>query len=242
MVIGEDFKPPAEADLPTDIRAILAGSLPAWQLGETSDGRHLRAAARQYALAQNDARFLDAVDLFIREEQRHGAALGDWLDRVGIPRKSRDLGDTLFRWCRYAIPNYAMWAAVVVMVEAMAEIYYAAVRRITPCLRLQSECDRILRDEVRHIQFQCEHLATARRGLWRGFRPVVRGFELAFYLVVCAAVFVAHGRVLVRAGLPPTKFLALALGKFRFLQGLMNPDRYDFSVPGAGVRPRARVV
>jgi len=222
-------RPPATMNLPADLAATVAASLPAWQLGETSDGRHLRAAAKQYADAHDDPAFLSAVDLFIREEQRHGSALGDWLDRVGIPRKKWDLGDTLFRLCRYAFPVYAIWASVVVMVESMAEIYYAAVRRLVSCPRLRTECDRILRDEVRHIQFQCEHLASTRRTLPPWARGILIAAEAGFYLVVCTAVWLAHGRLLRMAGLPFAAFARAALRKFLFMQRLMNPARYDFN-------------
>lgn len=54
----------------------IAESLRAWQLGETSDGRHLLRAAENYAAEVGDPEFLDAVRLFILEEQRHGAELG----------------------------------------------------------------------------------------------------------------------------------------------------------------------
>jgi hypothetical protein len=221
-------RPRHNDEVPPRILDIVAGSLPAWQLGETSDGRHLRAAARQYALRHDDAAFLSAVELFIREEQRHGAALGAWLDLAGIPRKSRDMGDSLFRLCRYAIPNYAVWASVVVMVESMAEIYYTAVRRLVPCPRLTAECTRILRDEVQHIRFQCEHLASTRRRLPRIFRTALRAAEGAFYAVVCTAVWIAHGRLLRASGMPLVKFAREAARKFQFMQRLMRPERYDF--------------
>jgi len=221
-------RPPAAPDLPQKLRAVIAGSLPAWQLGETSDGRHLRAAARQYAEAQNDPAFLSAVELFIREEQRHGVALGEWLDLVGIPRKHRDLGDSLFRFCRYAIPNYAVWASVVVMVESMAEIYYSALRRLSPCPRLRSECERILCDEVRHIQFQCEHLAASRRRLPEFLRAGISLVESVFYGVVCTAVWMAHGPLLRCSGLSVWDFTKAARMKFHVTQRLMNPARYDF--------------
>ncbi len=224
-------EPPPAAPVPSDIRAVLAGSLPAWQLGETSDGRHLRAAAAQYAMAHDDPAFLSAVELFIREEQRHGASLGEWLDLAGIPRKKRDLGDSLFRFCRYAFPNYAVWASVVVMVESMAEIYYDAVRRLAPCPRLQFECRRILRDEVRHIRFQCEHLAFARRRLPRPILAVLRAAEGAFYTVVCTAVWIAHGRLLRRAGINAQRFSVLAAAKFRAVGRLADPARYRFPSP-----------
>ncbi len=227
-VLSDDFKPPASASLPFAIRAAVASSLPAWQLGETSDGHHLRAAARHFSVKENDPLFPEAIDAFIREEQRHGAALGAWLDTAGIPRVTHDTGDSMFRLCRYAIPHYVAWATVVVMVESLAEIYYAAVRRGVPCPRLQSECDRILFDEVRHIQFQCEHLAVTRRHLPRWLRSLVGAGESAFYLLVCTAVWLAHGRLLRVAGMTRRKFFTLARAKFRFAQNLMNPDRYSF--------------
>jgi hypothetical protein len=231
-------KPEAIEHLPKDIRKTIGASLPAWQLGETSEGRHLRAAARQYALAQGDMDFLEAVDLFIKEEQRHGAALGDWLDRVGIPRKQRDVGDSLFRFCRYAIPNYAVWASVVVMVE----LYYASVKRLTPCPRLQVECRRILRDEVKHIQFQCEHLAATRRHLSRGWLWGLLLLETSFYTVVCTAVWIAHGRLFLYSGMSRWAFIRAAAAKFRWMRVLMDPRRYDFGATshcGGFMRPGA---
>lgn len=225
--------PDPVATLPPRVHRLLAGSLPAWQLGETSDGRHLLAAARQYATRHGDPLFLSAVTLFIREEQRHGAALGAWLDAVGIPRRRRDWGDSLFRMCRYAIPNYAAWASVVVMVESMAEIYYAAVRRLAPCPRLRAECTRILRDEVAHLRFQCEHLAFTRRSLPRPARRVLRFGEAVFFAVVAGAVWIAHGRLLAAGGVPAGRFAVLAARKFGAIQARMDPARYDFAAPPA---------
>src|SRR5918912_155283 len=62
-------------DVTPDELAAIARSLQAWQLGETSDGRHLRAAAARFAERVGDPDYLRAVELFIREEQRHGAML-----------------------------------------------------------------------------------------------------------------------------------------------------------------------
>src|SRR5436309_840430 len=53
-------------------RDAVGRSLQAWQLGETSDGRHLRAAAARHAARTADPEFPALVDLFIQEEQRHG--------------------------------------------------------------------------------------------------------------------------------------------------------------------------
>src|SRR5579862_8651907 len=82
--------------------AEIAASLRGWQLGETSDGAHLLAAARNYAAKVTDPDFVEAVRLFIKEEQRHGGNLGRFLDLAGVRRARSDWGDTLFRFVRYS--------------------------------------------------------------------------------------------------------------------------------------------
>jgi hypothetical protein len=221
-------KPPVASDMPAAVRRAIAKSLPAWQLGETSDGRRLRAYARQFAEANDDPYFLVAVELFICEEQRHGSILGEWLDLAGIPRKRRDPGDTIFRFCRHALGNYTVAAQVLLMVELLAEIYYAALGRLAACPRLRMECEGILRDEVRHIQFQCEHLAFARRRTPVWLRAILHGGETIFFTALCAAVWIAHGQLLRCAGMSLPQFAQAAAKKLRTMRRLSNPERYAF--------------
>ena len=72
-------------------------SLKAWQLGETSDGKHLLAAATGYSSKIKDADYVSAIRLFIKEEQKHGNNLGKYIDAIGEQRLKKDWGDTLFR-------------------------------------------------------------------------------------------------------------------------------------------------
>src|SRR4051794_20092422 len=143
---------------PGELRAI-ARSLQAWQLGETSEGRHLRAAAARYAEAEGDPDFPAVADLFIGEEQRHGELLGQFLDRAGVGRRSRDWGDGLFRAARYCLTSMETWVTPVVMAEVLAMIYYNAIRRATGAPALRAICAQLLADEVPHVRFQCERLA-----------------------------------------------------------------------------------
>lgn len=64
-------------------------SLKAWQLGETSDGKHLLAAATKYAARINDPDYPKAVKLFIKEEQKHGNNLGKYIDLLGEQRMKK---------------------------------------------------------------------------------------------------------------------------------------------------------
>lgn len=223
-------KPAAKADMPAVIRETLAASLPVWQLGETSDGRRLGAAGRKFAEESDDAAFASVVEMFIREEQRHGAALGSWLDAVEIPRRKRAVGDSVFRFCRQALESFTIASSVIVMVESIALIYYAAVRRLTLCPLLKAECEQILHDEEKHIQFHCEHLALTRRRLPRALRALLSALEFAFYSGLACAVWAGHGHLFKAGGISRRRFAALCLEKFQHTRRLINPLRYEFGV------------
>lgn len=165
----------------------IASSLRAWQLGETSDGEHLLAAARAYAVKAQDPDFVEVIRLFIAEEQRHGDLLGRFLDLAGVERAGSDWGDTLFRAMRYAFPSMEVWATPVVMVETHALIYYNAIRRATKSPVLRAICEQILADEIPHIQFQCERLAI----LQRRRSPWLRWLTMALHHVLFAGITIA---------------------------------------------------
>jgi 4-hydroxy-3-methylbut-2-enyl diphosphate reductase len=210
-------------------REILTRSLTAWQLGETSEGSHLLKAAESYAMKTDDSEFVDAVRLFIREEQRHGEWLGQFLDRVGIDRIRNDLGDTAFRIIRYCLPNFETWATPVVMVETLAVIYYDAIRRQSTSPALREICAQILSDEIPHIRFQCEHLATVFHGRagWR--RWLTRFGHTILFAGIALAVWIGHRRAFARAGYSFRGYWQAAWRKMRRGWGLMQPERYQWS-------------
>lgn len=206
--------------------ACIAGSLRGWQLGETSDGSHLLRAARNYAEKLGDPTFVDAVRLFIAEEQRHGESLGRFLDLAGVPRATWDWGDAVFRAFRYLLPRMEVWATVVVMVETHAMIYYAAVRRATGSPLLRRLCEQILRDEVPHIRFQCERLAVLRRGRSCGLRAITAFVERVLFAGTTLAVWVGHRRALRAGGLTFRCFWRSAWKKMRYAWRMADPRAY----------------
>jgi hypothetical protein len=70
------------ADLPADEAPIVVWSLQEFQIGESSDGAHLRAAAA-WAARHDDEELAGAMALFIAEEQRHAAELTRFLTLNG---------------------------------------------------------------------------------------------------------------------------------------------------------------
>jgi hypothetical protein len=219
----------AGADATPEELARVVDSLRAWQLGETSDGRHLLAAAANYAAKLNDPAFVDAIRLFIAEEQRHGEHLGCFLDLAGVTRRSWDWGDAAFRLFRYLLPRVEVWATVVVMVETHAMLYYAAIRRATGSALLRRICQQILRDEVPHIRFQCERLAI----LLRSRPPMLRAITMCVHRVLFAgitcAVWVGHRRALRAGGFTFRRFWRTSWAKMGAAWRTMDPRSYRWS-------------
>ena len=179
--------------------AEIMDSLRAWQLGETSDGTRLLRAAERYAAQTYDPAYVEAVKLFISEEQRHGETLGQYVDLAGFARKRRDWGDSVFRLFRHLRLRMEVWTTVVIMVEVHAMLYYAALRRATGSTVLRRICHQILRDEVPHLRFQCERLAILHRTRGRVLRALTMGVQRVLFFGVTLAVWLGHRRAL-RAG------------------------------------------
>lgn len=214
------------AEITAGEKLAIGKSLAAWQLGETSDGHHLLAAARRYAKQQDDPFFLEAVRLFIKEEQRHGAELGRFLDLAGIPRLGRNWGDSLFRAFRYAIPSMEIWVTLVIMVETLALIYYRAVRDATGSKVLRRVCDQILRDEVHHIRFQYERLAILHRGRSSILLRATLRLHRVLFGSIALAVWAGHYRALAAGGFDFRTYWRSAWMRMQFAWRRMDPARY----------------
>ena len=101
---------------------------------------------------------MDAMRLFIKEEQKHGNNLGRYLDIINEPRIKKNWGDTLFRKVRHLNTSMQWWTIAVLTVESAAQIFYQCLNDASNCKLLQQICCDILIDEAPHIQFQQQRL------------------------------------------------------------------------------------
>lgn len=178
----------------------ILSSLQAWQLGETSDGRHLLKATARYAKKTGDPGCMEAMELFIKEEQKHGSNLGRYLDLLGAPRIKKDWGDTLFRKIRYFQTSMELWTLAVITVESTAQLFYQSLSDATGCPLLREICTDILLDEEVHILFQVERLRTIFRHKRNFTRvPAYYGYRFFFYCT-SVVVWLAHRRVFTAGG------------------------------------------
>jgi hypothetical protein len=188
---GVDFTP--------EERAAIASSVQEFQLGESSEGRHLVGRARAYAERSGDGEYLAALRLFIAEEHRHARDLGRVLALAGIPLVGSTWPDTVFRRLRRGA-GLELSICVLVTAEIIAKVYYAALREATGSSVLRRLCDQILRDEVQHVRFQAERVALLRHrrprlGVWFS-----RQAHRALMAGTCLVVWHKHGRALRKGG------------------------------------------
>jgi hypothetical protein len=179
-------------------RSAIARSIAGFQLGESSEGRHLLKSARAYASRTGDLDYVDAIQRFIAEEQGHARALGRFMDLAGIPRIKHAWSDWAFRRMRRGA-GLELSIMVLITAELIATIYYAALREATASALLRSLCDKILDDEAYHVRFQSQRIALLRQNRPRWRVAYSEEFQRVLMRGTCLVVWKGHRSVL-RAG------------------------------------------
>jgi len=187
-------------NLSLEERENILKSLQAWQLGETSDGASLIKAATKYALKLNDENYVEAIKLFIKEEQKHGNNLGKYLDLIGEKRIKKNWGDSLFRKFRGLYTDMEFWTIAVITVEGSAQIFYQCLKDATNCKLLKQICTDILIDEAPHISFQIERLHTIFNQKSRLMKYLTYKYYYVFYFSTSLVVWHAHKKLFKAGG------------------------------------------
>ncbi len=216
-----------------ELRTVLK-SLQAWQLGETSDGKNLLRASGRYAEKIGDAFYVKAVELFIKEEQKHGNNLGRYLDLLGQPRIKKDWGDTLFRKVRYFNTSMELWTLAVITVEISAQLFYQSLKDATGCMLLKQICTDILIDEAPHIRFQMERLAIIYENKSRLGKTLALACYKFFFFSTSLLVWVGHRKVFKAGGNTALKFYKKMNLKFTKTIGKLIIDTRDTHAPRMG--------
>ena len=188
-------------ELTPDEVAAISKSLQEFQVGESSEGRHLFRYAQAYAAASGDHEYVNAIRLFIAEEQRHARDLATFLQLNGIPLVRTTFADSVFRRLRKVFAGLEISIAVLITAEIIAQVYYDVLRAATGSKILRRLCDQILQDELRHVQFQSEQLQIlrAKHGAFRGL--VTKSLQRFLFFGTVLVVWVSHRQVIRRAGM-----------------------------------------
>jgi hypothetical protein len=224
------------AELTDAERDAVAASIQDFQLGESSEGRNLLRRAAQYAERADDPEYVEAMQLFIGEEQRHARVLGRFLHLAGIEPLKRSRLDTAFRLLR-RLAGLVLSITVLLTAETVGKVYYRALRRATGSTLLRRLCDQLLRDEVRHVRFHAERLALVRRDRARWRVWLAHGCHRLLFGGTCLLVWGKHRRALRAGGLGFASFWRECWQEMRGVLRIMDPRGYRW----AGERARYEV-
>lgn len=128
-------------------------SIQQFQIGESSEGKFLMGSAKRYLSKENDKFYLQALILFIQEEQRHAKQLSLFMEKEHIPTIKKHWIDQVFRKLR-RFANLEQSITVLLTAEIIATVYYDAIRHVTKSKILIDICQQILSDEAKHVEFQ----------------------------------------------------------------------------------------
>lgn len=181
-------------------QADVARSIQIFQLGESGEGRHFLRCAEREAEHSGDWMYLRALRMFLHEEHRHAAYLGEVLHASQVPTLQKNWTDGIFRWLRHRA-GLELTIIVLLTAELIAQVYYQALRDATTNRRLRQICRIILRDEQAHVQFQAERLALLRENQSRLRRCLARCFEYSLFLPTITVVWFTHRPVFRAAGM-----------------------------------------
>lgn len=209
----------------------IQSSIQQFQLGEGARGSRLLKRGQEYANSAADPDFVRALELFVKEEQRHSAYLLRFMQREGIPVSSKHWVDTVFRRLR-VLGGLELALRVLVSAEIIAIPYYRALGAATQSPLLQAICATILQDEATHLRFQASMLSrlSATRPLIAD--RIVSAIHRSFLFITCQVVWYEHRRVFRAAGYARSGFVAETLWEF---------DRLDAAVGCGPLRARIPV-
>ncbi len=187
--------------------AKLARSLSHFQLGESGDGSFLLAEGRRSH--PDDPDYLEALGLFVAEEQEHARLLEHLVGRYGGTLVTRHWSHACFRLIRRAL-GVRFAIQTLLIAELVGTAYYRLLHLHTGDDVLGEVCGLMLGDEVRHLEFHADRFAAwqarwpaRRRKLW------VIQFRLFFVATVVAAWF-DHREALLAVGSNRREFLRQA--------------------------------
>ena len=190
----------------------LVDSLATFQLGESGGGTRLKSFVAQSWEGSPD--YKEAVDLFVAEEQYHAEILAKAVIYLNGELKSKHWMNSIFRKFRTLI-GLEFNLQILLTAELIAEAYYGILAKHVPDPVIKSMCQKVLRDEVKHIAFHEEFFRLNQRR-WLPISSTIWSLQFqAVFMCVERAVWLDHGKCLTSFGITKRDFRAKAQGVCR---------------------------
>ncbi len=204
----------APSPLSREQRAAFIRSFQRFELGESGDGAQLLAKAS----AAGDATYAAALELLVREEQRHSELFRRGLNHLGAPTLRSHWSDAAFTSLRRAF-GLRTELGLFLIAETVAMGYFLALADRAPDPVLRAVGHRIASDERDHIRFQIDRLRLGFHGTPRSLRAAVRLCWTVIAAGAATVVVLDHGAALRACGVSPGEYWGRAMRQFRVTSG-----------------------
>ncbi|MBT8101159.1 MAG: hypothetical protein KJO82_15495 [Gammaproteobacteria bacterium] len=143
----------------------VARSLAIFQLGESGGGTVVEQA-RKSRLPGVDAHYAEAMDLFVREENRHANVLALCVRLLGGELIRKNWTARLFVFTR-RLMGLRLKVIVLLAAEVVGICYYHLLATRIPPGSVQDWLNELVADEKSHLYFHCRFLQSQTPGRWR---------------------------------------------------------------------------
>ncbi len=193
-------------ELTEEEKQALTSSVQDFQAGESSEGRHLIQYAKTHAAQTGDHEYVEAIRVFIAEEQRHARDLAHFMQINAMPLVKTTFTDRVFRQLRQLFNGLEISISVLITAEIISKVYYAALKDSTHSQVLLTLCKQIMQDEIQHVEFQAERLGLLRTGRKWLSLALTNGLQRFLFLGTCLVVWPFHKKVFKRSGYSFAKY------------------------------------
>ncbi len=183
------------------LRQVFVRSLQKFQIGESGEGRHLR----KLSAATGNMEYAAAMELFIREEQRHAALMAGILKGLNAPLLASDWTDNCFMFMRH-MSGLHTELLVVLMPEMIARVYFDVLRRGFSNPAMHAVFTQIVQDEEGHLAFHVDFLNNVFSKMSFARRIAVQTLWRLAFRAVCILVYYDHGSLLSALGTSAQQF------------------------------------
>lgn len=144
-------------ELSEDEIRLITPSIRAFQIGEGSEGRHLTKCVKKFADKTGYDEYKTIMKWFVLEENRHSQTLKKYMDIYHIELAKKLWIDNVFRILR-KITGLECEIIVLVTAEMIALSYYTALSNAVNSEVLNTICQQMLNDELKHVVLQSDTL------------------------------------------------------------------------------------
>jgi hypothetical protein len=160
---------------------------------------------QRHVAATGDADYIEAIKLFIKEENEHARLMAEILKRLDAPLLKSHWSDNAFIALRHVF-GLEEELLVLLIPEMIAQRFFRALRDGTKDPVIRAVCEQIMHDEDGHVAFHVNYLqdALAKLPLWR--RALLRTGWRVLFRGACVVVMYDHYSVLRAVDVSPAKF------------------------------------